>query len=381
MLSIGFDAKRLYWNFTGLGNYSRTLLRTLAEIAPEWHYHLFTPRINEASRLDFLKKIPHLQVHAPEGLWSKVPAAWRSFGMAGDIRRSGVSIYHGLSHELPAGLTGKSIKKVVTIHDLIFERYPEQYPFFDRQVYRYKFRQACQSADVVVAISEQTKTDIIDFYKIDPARIQVIYQSCEPIFQQKADTARTIAVQQKYHLPSDYLLYVGSVIERKNLLGIVRALHRLTEYPELPLVIVGDGKAYLRQVQDYIEKHQLQSRIFWYKTLDFADLPVFYQGARAMILPSLFEGFGIPIIESLNCGTPVITSEGSCFSETAGPGALYVNPLNPDHIADAVRRLLNDSALHRELAREGKQYVRRFDPGMIGAEWVKLYESIRKDCL
>lgn len=376
MLSIGFDAKRLYWNFTGLGNYSRTLLRTLAEVRPEWHYHLFTPRINEMPRLDFLKKIPHLSVHAPAGAWSALPAAWRSWGMSGDIRRSGVGIYHGLSHELPAGLTDKKIKKVVTIHDLIFERYPEQYPFLDRQVYHYKFRQACQAADVVVAISEQTKADIIDYYKIDPQRIQVIYQSCEPIFLQPADVVRQAVVRQKYGLPRDFLLYVGSVIERKNLLGVVKALQQIKDYPDLPLVIVGDGRGYRQQVEAYITAHGLQSRIFWYKSLDFADLPFFYQQARTLVLPSLFEGFGIPIIESLNCGTPVVTSRDSCFRETAGSGALYVDPLDPGAIAAAIRRLLEDSVLHRELALAGKQYVRRFDASVIGSEWVKLYESM-----
>ncbi len=375
-LSIGFDAKRLYHNFTGLGNYSRTLLQTLAAVRPDWQYHLFTPKINPHSRLQFLHQIPHLSVHTPPKGWTAMPATWRRVAMSRDIRRSGVDIYHGLSHELPVGLSDSGIRTAVTMHDLIFERFPAQYPWLDRKIYRWKFKQACRQADRIVAISEQTKADLIEFYKVPAHKIQVIYQSCDPIFRSAPDDTYKDSVRQRYGLPGEFLLYVGSVIERKNLLAIVQALHQLTAFPTLPLVVVGNGGAYLRKVRDYIASKGLQKRIFWFKTLDFNDLPVFYHLAHALVLPSLFEGFGIPIIESLNCGTPVITSTGSCFAETAGPGASYVDPHDTGDIARAMQQVMEDSALHSRLSQAGSRYVRRFDPEVVGIEWVSLYQAL-----
>ena len=180
-MQIGFDAKRAFNNFTGLGNYSRTLIETLAHFYPENTYHLFTPNLNTNPRIAAFSKNPSLKIHTPSFPFNKISPLWRSYFINKDILSSGVQIFHGLSHELPIGLS-KKIKQVVTVHDLIQERYPQYYTAIDRKIFTLKLKQACHQADIIVAISEQTKRDIIEFLKIDAEKIQVIYQSCHQQF-------------------------------------------------------------------------------------------------------------------------------------------------------------------------------------------------------
>jgi glycosyltransferase involved in cell wall biosynthesis len=375
-MKIGFDAKRAFHNFTGLGNYSRTLIETLATYSPTDELHLFSPKQNASPRLTSILRDPSVYPHFPTGFWRKLHPIWRSYGISKDIKASGVQIFHGLSNELPVKLP-TNVASVVTIHDLIFERYPAFYPRFDRFVYRQKFRKACQQADVVVAISEQTKRDIVDFYKIKEDKIQVIYQSCHRQFylNEKPTIAEQNAVKIKYGLPEDFLLYVGTVNERKNLLGLVQGLHNLNA--PINLVVVGDGGAYFDKVRDFVATHHaLGNHIFWIPKIDFTDLPALYAASIALALPSFFEGFGIPIIEALWSGTPVITSVDSCFAEAAGDGALYINPSDNQSISEAILKICSDETLRNSLIEKGGNYVQKFHEKHIAEQWQTLYKSL-----
>ena len=158
-MKIGYEAKRVFKNFTGLGNYSRSVIQTLAEAFPEDSFYLYTPQVTSNNRLDFLKTLKNVFVRTPSTKSFK--AFWRSFGIAKDAQRDGIVLFHGLSHEIPFGLKSKKIKSVVTIHDLIFLIYPQYFKFVDRQIYHIKFSHACKNADTIIAISKQTKQDII----------------------------------------------------------------------------------------------------------------------------------------------------------------------------------------------------------------------------
>lgn len=374
-MRIGFDAKRAFHNFTGLGNYSRTLIETLATYYPTDELHLFSPKPNNSPRIKSLLESPSVWSHFPTGFWKKIPPIWRSYGIENDIKAAKVDIFHGLSNELPIKLPAK-VASVVTIHDLIFERYPAFYPRFDRFVYRQKFRRACQQADVVVAISEQTKQDIVDFYKIKESKIQVIYQSCHRQFYLNGKP--TIEAQKTalkhYNLPDNFILYVGTINERKNLLGLVEGLKNV-ENP-INLVVVGDGGVYLRKVKEYIANQGLTNRVFFLPKINFADLPAIYAASKALVLPSFFEGFGIPIIEALWSGTPVITSVDSCFAEAGGDGALYVNPSNSAEIGAAIHQIQTDEKLRSALILRGGNFVKKFHEKEIGAQWHALYEEL-----
>jgi glycosyltransferase involved in cell wall biosynthesis len=376
-MKIGYDAKRAFHNFTGLGNYSRTLIETLTTHFPENEYHLFTPKLNDITRVTAVTNHPSVSVHLPSGAVGKaLTSLWRSYTINNDIKKSGIQIFHGLSHELPLSKMPKNVRSVVTIHDLIHERYPSFYPFIDRKIYSFKFKKACQDADIVVAISEQTKRDIIDFYKIEASKIQVIYQSCDPIFYKNRPLSIKSELTQKYNLPPNFLLYVGTVNERKNLLGLIKSIEILDNQQDINLVVVGDGGAYFEKVKKYVGEKGLQKRVIFLPKIDFVDLPAIYKMARIFVLPSFFEGFGIPIIEALWSGTPVISSTGSCFAEAGGEGSIYVNPSNSDALADAINRVWHDETLRSEMILRGSDFVQKFNDLHIGEQWIKLYSSL-----
>lgn len=373
-MKIGYDAKRAFHNFTGLGNYSRTLIETLTTHFPENEYHLFTPKLNDNPRVTKVTMAPSVKVHLPNGLQKKISALWRSYTIKNDIQKSGIQIFHGLSHELPLSLKG--VRTVVTMHDLIHERYPEFYPLIDRKVYSFKFKKACQEADIVVAISEQTKHDIIDFYKIEPSKIQVIYQSCDPIFYKNPIYTEGSLILKKYNLPPNFMLYVGTVNERKNLLGLVQALKILDNQHDIHLVVIGDGKEYFGKVKKYVAENGLQQRVRFIPKIDFTDLPTIYKLARIFVLPSFFEGFGIPIIEALWSGTPVISSVDSCFAEAGGADSIYINPHDIEALAAAIERVWYDEKLRSDMILRGANFVQKFSDKQIGQEWINLYKSL-----
>ena len=380
---IGFDAKRAFNNFTGLGNYSRTLIETLAKYYPENEYHLFTPKKIDHPRLDFIQSYPSVSVHSPTGFMRKIHPLWRSYFIANDILREKIDIFHGLSHELPLKMP-KNVKMVVTIHDLIHEHYPQFYPFVDRKIYSWKFKSACIKADVVVAISEATKQDIMHFYKIEESKIKVIYQSCHPQFYApfllrsaySDNDPLSILDKNKHNLPKNYVLYVGTVNERKNLLGLVKALQIIDNQLDIKLVVIGDGGDYLKKVKNYVLESGMESRVLFLTNIPFSDFPTIYRQAKALVLPSFQEGFGIPIIEALWSGCPVITSEGGCFPEAGGPDSMYINPHDSEAIAHAIERVVMDASLHERMILSGREYVQKFHEQRIGEEWERLYRSL-----
>jgi glycosyltransferase involved in cell wall biosynthesis len=243
-MNIGYDAKRAYQNCTGLGHYSRTLLASLAKFYPQNNYYLFAPKITGMFNTSGFKNIyPVCPSHFPA---TSCKSLWRSSWVKQDLLKYNIDLYHGLSHEIPMGIEATGIKSVVTIHDLIFERYPAQYKLVDRLIYRNKFRYACKHADKIIAISRQTKQDIIDFYKIPEEKIVVCYQSCNLQFSQTIPEEKKEALRRLYKLPESFYLCVGSIIERKNLMLVCKALKKLGG--NIPLVVIGDGSTYKQSV-------------------------------------------------------------------------------------------------------------------------------------
>ncbi|NSL87833.1 glycosyltransferase family 4 protein [Chitinophaga sp. Mgbs1] len=375
-MKIGFDAKRAYQNNTGLGNYSRSLINSLVAGFPEHEYFLFAPK-----RTDMYEAGPTPVILPEKSLHRWLKSAWRSRYVVSDLQRLHIDLYHGLSHEIPFGIHQSGVRSVVTMHDLIFERYPEQYNPIDVWTYRRKAKYACRYADKVVAISEQTRQDLISFYDTPADKIEVVYQSCDPAFATQHPEAAVAAFRTRYQLPPQYFLYVGSVIERKNLLGIVTAMHTLKGTLDIPLVVLGNGSGYKKKVKAYLETSGLTNRVIWLNEqarLPNAELPLLYQGALALLYPSVFEGFGIPILEALWSRTPVITSHGSCFGETGGDAALYVDPLDSKDIAAAMRRIAGDTSLVQDMREKGWKHAHLFTPEKCAAGMMKVYTSLNK---
>ena len=370
-MHIAFDGKRAIQNFTGLGNYSRLLITELGHRdAHMHHWHLYAPRRpNGHPRItEFLSENPHLHLHYAHGwMGHMLPALWRSWGISKELQEDSIDIFHGLSGELPLNIhLHKNIRTVVTIHDLIFLHFPQYYRIPDRNIYTYKFRYACRHADAIVAVSECTKRDIVRFFHIPEDKIHVIYQGCSPSFALRASEDLREKVTQAYALPQNFILNVGTIEERKNIGLAVQALPLLPQ--DVHLVIVGKSTEYTEKVLQLAQELNLLHRVRILQNVPFSHLPALYQMARAFVYPSRYEGFGIPMLEALSAGTPVVGATGSCLEEAGGPDSLYVSPDSPEELGAALNEILSNAPLARSLSEKGKQYATRFSHGQQAAQ-------------
>lgn len=337
-MKIAFDAKRYFHNQRGLGNYSRDVVRLLREYAPDWE----------------------LELVDKSGLA-------RSF-----MRVPTCDIYHGLSGELPFGIGRNGEKSVVTMHDAIFVRYPELYSSTYRWLFTQKVKYACKVADVIIAISEQTKRDMIEFFHADESKIKVVYQGCSNLFRQPISNEQIVAVQAKYDLPKTYLLDVGAIEPRKNLHNLIRAI--ASAHIDLPLVAIGGHSKYADEAAVLAKK--LGVDLLLRHQIPFVDFPAIYKGAEVLCYPSIFEGFGIPILEAMCVGTPVLTSTGSCFAETGGEAAMYANPLDVEEIGSQLHCVINNNHLREEMVAKGLMQAERFSDTQVANHLKAVYEQL-----
>jgi glycosyltransferase involved in cell wall biosynthesis len=373
-MRIGFDAKRAFLNNTGLGNYSRDAIRVLSHYYQDNKYFLYTPKEAENSRLSFLDSRTNTFIRTPQSLINKaLTAYWRSKSIVRDLFTNKIDIYHGLSHELPLGIEKTNIKTVVTIHDLIFIRYPNLFRTIDRKIYYKKFKSACHRADKIIAVSQQTKQDIIDFFLIPEEKIEVVYQGCNKVFQDTIEGNKQKETQEKYNLPNDYLLCVGSIEERKNLLTLLKALKEL---PNQKLVVIGNGKGYKIKCLRFIAEHNLSNRVAFLNGLETEEMAAIYQSAQMLVYPSIFEGFGIPILEALFSKTPVITSKDGCFAEAGGPTTKYINPLSVNEMKEAILEIQNSTELQEQMIAKGFKYAQNFKDEKIAINLMKVYKDL-----
>ena len=301
-------------------------------------------------------------------------SVWRSYGIIKDLKKFSPDIFHGLSNELPIGLKKAGIQSVVTIHDLIFIRYPQFYKKIDRTIYNHKFRKACEQADRVIAISDMTRQDIIKTYHIPEEKIDVVYQGCAPLFLKQVSSEQKEKIRTKYNLPPCYILSVGSIEQRKNLLLIVRALRQLGK--DIHLIAIGKRTPYTDIVETYIKENNMQQQVSILNNVPFEDLPGFYQMADLFIYPSFFEGFGIPIIEALHSNVPVIAATGSCLEEAGGPDSLYVEPNDVNDLSEKINWILSTPTQAELMKKAGKEYVKRFTDQQIANDLMNVYRNV-----
>lgn len=370
-MNIGFEAKRVFHNKTGLGNYSRDLVRILATYFPENTHFLYNPKKYKKA-LFVLNTTNVLEKNPISKFNQKFKNLWRQKTIVKDLVKDNIAVFHGLSGELPSGLQKKGIKSVVTIHDLIFVRYPNLYSFFDRKIHFYKFKKAANRANLVIAISEQTKKDIISYLHIDANKIKVIYQGCQDVFKREFSENEKQFVSKKFNLPKTFVLNVGTIEERKNALTIVKAIKNL----DVHLVLIGKQTDYTQKIHHYISENKLENRVHFVKDLSSEELAITYQLASVFVYPSIFEGFGIPIIEALYSKTPVITNKNGVFPEAAGPNSLYIEPFDVADLTAKITSVLSDTLLVKKMKQEGLKFAQQFNDDVIAANIMNCYQQV-----
>ncbi|MDV7695847.1 glycosyltransferase family 4 protein [Chryseobacterium soli] len=364
-MKIAFDAKRFFHNTSGLGNYSRDLVRILSTYYPENEYLLLNKNNSERGK-NILEK-PHVYyIETSKGNFS------RQLKMGKDAQKQHADIFHGLSGELPLRWGKEPIKKVVTIHDLIFMRYPQYYSFFDKKIHLWKFKKAAASADKIIAISEQTKQDIITYLKVPESKIEVIYQGCHLAFKEQQPEDFIEYTKQKYQLPERFILNVGTIEERKNLLNIVKAVHET----EIPLVVVGRKTKYFTKIEQYLKKNKMEKQVHFLEGVTMDELAAIYKLADIFVYPSFFEGFGIPVIEALFSKTVAVTSNTSCLPEAGGKDSVYIDPANYLDIKAKIKFLWDSESERKRRADKGFEFVQKFNDQPIAAQLMHFYQKI-----
>jgi glycosyltransferase involved in cell wall biosynthesis len=364
-MRIGIDAKRIFMNKTGLGSYGRNLVNGLNQLPNENMYFLYTP-----------EKTVHYDIKAlNENISSKVSTAWfkilwRSFFIKNDLKKDKIDLYHAISNELPFTLNRK-VKNIVDIHDLLFIRFPQFYSFFDRVVFKIKTKSACEKADKIIATSEATKADIVKYYQINPEKIEVVYQSCDASFFKQTTAIERKMVREKYRLPNDFLLCVGTIQERKNQMQILEALLRTKV--KLPLVLVGSGRKYKDEVIEFAKQHDLEL-IIPKQFVKNEDLPSIYQMAKIFVFPGFYEGFGIPVLEAMASKTQVITSINTSMSEIAPNTKNLVNPISVTDLADKIDLFLEDE--DKELIEANYKRALDFTNVKFAKRVLKVYDEV-----
>lgn len=337
-MRIGFDAKRAFNNRTGLGNYSRFIIAGMLEHFPQHEYVLFTPSV-KPEFANLFAQYANVQVVTPQGWWGKrFKSFWRTYVISRLSKKLKLDVYHGLSNELPAGITNFQGKKIVTIHDLIFLRYPQYYKPIDRFIYRRKFAKACSSADVIVAASRQTANDITTYFGVPDSKMVIGYQNCAAHFNQLQPAAALAAVRVRYQLPAKYIVCIGTVEDRKRQLLLLKAYHQLN--PTEDLVFVGKRTSYASRLDEYISAHSLQNRVKFIEGASFEDFPAFYRMASLAVYVSEFEGFGIPILEALRCGAQVVAAHTSSLTEVGGEAVHYTSGDTAEELAATMKHAL-----------------------------------------
>jgi len=367
-MRIGFDAKRAFLNNSGLGNYSRNTLNALTDYYPENQHILYTPEIKN----DLFPNYKQFEIVSPKkSMFKIINSLWRNFSVSGQLKNNKIDLFHGLSNELPNGIHKTNIPAVVTIHDLIFMRFPEFYKTIDRKIYYNKVKYACNSAQKIIAISEQTREDIIQYFNVDSKKIEVVYQSVSPVFFEPKSTEN---LYSKYNLQEQFLLSVGTHEPRKNQLSILKAVN--DKKLDIAIVFVGKHTSYTKKLTRFVTHNKMEKQVKFLNNLPESDLAGLYQMALFSVYNSFYEGFGLPVVEAMASKCPLITSNVSCLPETAGGAAILCAPNDIPELGNQIKLLMENRDVRDELIQKGVERARLFHPENFSKKMISLYAEI-----
>jgi glycosyltransferase involved in cell wall biosynthesis len=349
---IGIDARKLH-DF-GIGTYIRNLLRQLARLDTQTDFVLFC-RPEDRAGLSTLGE-NFRAVTETAGNYSiaeqlRIPMA---------LRREGITLFHAPHYVLPPLVPCRS---VVTIHDCIHLMFPQYLPGRTALAYaRGSIVMAARRAARIITVSESSKRDILRFVDVPPEKIDVIYNAYDERFAVEPGEEEVIRVRERFQLHDEFVLYAGNVKPHKNLERVIQAfdLVRRRGLEQLKLVVIGDEVSKYAALRRAVHKHQLHKYVRFLGYLPEETLAVMYRLAAVFVFPSLYEGFGLPPLEAMVSGTPVVTSNVSSLPEVAGDAAVLVDPYDPHAIADGMYTVLTDERVRRELRRKGLDRARQF---------------------
>lgn len=369
---IGIDASRATaTRRTGTENYSLHLIRGLLAESTGHRYRLY---FNQPPQPDLLVGAADWRVIPFPRLWTHVRLSWEMVQEPPDL-------LFVPSHVLPLAHPAKC---VVTVHDLGYHYYPEAHTLSQNVYLRWSTRYNARSAVRVLSDSQATRRDLVAFYGIPEEKIRVVYPGRDETLAPVTDRTLVDAACARHGVTSPYLLYVGTLHPRKNLVRLVQAFASLLRseesggtgpYSDLQLVLAGQKGWFYDEIFAQVRKLDLEDRVLFPGYVPDDDLPALLSGALAFVFPSLYEGFGLPVLEAMACGVPVICSDASSLPEVAGEAARLVDPLDSGAWAQAMRQVATDQDLRRTLVERGFEQVQRFSWRQTAQETLRILEE------
>lgn len=365
-MNIGIDISSLVSaSRTGVGEYTYELLNALFHIDTQNQYFLFYNSFSDVSAL--IPQWKRENVHIVQTTWpnkifhvSIQVLKWPQIDRIIE-KKTGVVLDYFFSPNIGFQVLSPRCKHILTVHDLSFEIFPEFFSSKMRLWHTFLSPQKqCERAHSILTPSENTKRDIVDLYKIDPKKIHVLTPGVAPLFHQENNVPALEQVQKKYNLGEKYILFLGTIEPRKNIEAVVRAFEQSPQLREAgyELILAGAAGWKNRRILKSIEQSEGVRYIGY---VDSEEKPFLYRGASLFVYPSLYEGFGFPVLEAMASGIPVITSSRSSLPEIAGGGVYYVNPLHSAEIAEGFRRLLKNQSLQDFFTEKAKLISKQFD--------------------
>jgi glycosyltransferase involved in cell wall biosynthesis len=360
---ISIDARKLH-DF-GIGTYVRNLLSHLARIDHETEYVVLCGSDDRAIVAALGENFRAVCESA--GAYSvreQISIPWR-------VRRERVDLFHAPHYVLPALTPARTI---VTIHDCIHLMFPQYLPNRLGHAYaRASLWTAAHKSDRILTVSEASKRDILRFFNVPPEKIVVIYNAIDERFAKEPDEEHLVRTRERYQLNDQFVLYAGNIKPHKNLERLIEAFHRVRGrgLDHLKLLIIGDEISKLQTLRRAVHRHMLHDHVRFLGFVPFETLAVLYRLASVFVFPSLYEGFGLPPLEAMASGTPVVTSNLSSLPEVVGDAAVLVDPYDSEAIADGMMRALTDDELREDLRRRGLERAQRYS-------WERSVRQIRE---
>lgn len=362
---IYFDAKRAFYNNTGLGNYSRWLIEEYSKHYSEDQLYLLKPYGKHSQYEEYFKQNNIHKIN-----YSNLLGIPRVYSLLNKVPDD--AVFHGLSAEIP--LRRKfSQKLIVTIHDLIYITRPQDYSWIDRNIYKAKLKHAIENADVIICISEFTLKELNNHFKIDHNKIKIVYQNCNSIFYNRLSSEEKNNQLAKYKIKPPFWICVSSFNGRKNIRSIINAYSILPKNERVPLLLIGNGSL-KKDCIDLTEKHNLSDCIRFMNHIPSNELPAFYQSSLGLIYPSLLEGFGIPAVEAMASGVPIIGHKGSSVEEAAADAGLFVDCQTEKEIANAIMSIQSSNSLRQDLIEKGRSQLTRYNNKELMRQMNEIYK-------
>ena len=362
-MRVAIDARKLH-DF-GIGTYIRNLLRQLARVDRNTEYVLLTPRVDLDVAAQLGPNFRSVLEPSPNySLREQIHVPWV-------LRRERPDVFHAPHYVLPAAVPCRS---VVTIHDCIHLMFPQYLP--NKAAYAYaraSMWTAVKRSNRILTVSQASKRDILHFFNVAPEKIVVAYNAIDDHFWLTPPDEEVARVKERYQLDHQFVLYVGNIKPHKNLVRLIEAFAALRRggHDELKLLIIGDEISKLPALRRAVHRHQLHKHVRFLGYVSDGTLRILYRLASVFVFPSLYEGFGLPPLEAMASGTPVVTSNQSSLPEVAGDAAVLVDPYDVTSIEDGMRRVLTDAALAADLRRRGPERAREFS-------WARSVEKTRQ---